>query len=271
MHHHTRYGYHAAADRWEGRRVRSSIRERKRAHVESNPSGVEADVSKSLGYWILKNEEWPRNRRICDPTANWRVGLVGLDGISNDVWSASKLGETYWKISRPRVDGFTFVDARKTDHIYIQPNAQRFKDRFERLTNGQLTGLDWSNVFVAGGSVLGSLLCVDVSKLQSINLSSGNRQTSISTSMDWDQMKQPRRSTTSSTYSNPMSQRTLQDWSCGTQRRYRSCPTTAHDDSRSSSNCVQVLRRFFSTLIWIFALSDSTVTRCICSLALREL
>lgn len=135
--------------------------ERKRVHVEPDASGKEADVSTSVDHWILKNEEWLRNRRISDPAANWRVGLVGLDGMSNDVWSVSELGETYRKITRAPVDGFMFLDARKAAHIYIQPNAQRFKDSFERLTSGQLKGLDWSNIFVAGGSVLGSLLCVD--------------------------------------------------------------------------------------------------------------
>ena len=83
--------------------------ERKRMHVESNSSGDEADVSKSVDYWILKNEEWLRNRRICDPTANWRVGLVGLDGISNDVWSASELGEMHRKITGPRVTASRFL------------------------------------------------------------------------------------------------------------------------------------------------------------------
>jgi hypothetical protein len=37
-------------------------------------------------------------------------------------------------------------------------------EAFHEMTNAQPNGLDWSNVFVAGGMSLGALLCSDVTE-----------------------------------------------------------------------------------------------------------
>ena len=39
----------------------------------------------------------------------------------------------------------------------VSPDLATFKQRFDLFTSGQLDGLDWSNVFVAGGAVLAAL------------------------------------------------------------------------------------------------------------------
>lgn len=49
---------------------------------------------------------------------------------------------------------------RRDKTISIQPSLQQFASTWARLTNNLLIGLDWTNVFVAGGMVLGTLLFV---------------------------------------------------------------------------------------------------------------
>jgi hypothetical protein len=45
--------------------------------------------------------------------------------------------------------------------ISIQPSVEAFKRTFERMSDGLLKNLDWSNLVVAGGLVLGALVSVD--------------------------------------------------------------------------------------------------------------
>ncbi|KAG8809115.1 hypothetical protein FRC17_003609, partial [Serendipita sp. 399] len=113
--------------------------------------------TRNLDQWILKNENWLRQRAIQNKGA-WSTGLVTLSSM---VWSLSTLKESYREITRVQVDGFTCLDARRSSSIYIQPNISSFSNKFRDITNGQLDGLDWSNIFIAGGIVLGALLCVD--------------------------------------------------------------------------------------------------------------
>lgn len=59
--------------------------------------------------------------------------------------------------------GYTILDGKRVENIFIQPSTAAFKDRWDFLTEGLLKGLDWSNIFVAGGIVLGTLLTPAVS------------------------------------------------------------------------------------------------------------
>lgn len=49
----------------------------------------------------------------------------------------------------------------RAQKIQIQPSTTAFKRTFDRLSDGLLKNLDWSNICVAGGIVLGTLLAVD--------------------------------------------------------------------------------------------------------------
>jgi hypothetical protein len=125
----------------------------------------ETQYERDLDHWILCNEDWLRDRKTAaqsdDKTHKWTTGLVLL-GHSHGVFPGSVVSDQYRKITRPKkMDGFTCLDAKRSPHIYIQPNSNLFKKKLDELTKGQLKGLDWSNVFVAGGIVLGSLLCVE--------------------------------------------------------------------------------------------------------------
>lgn len=121
--------------------------------------GKEKDSDHDVDQWILRNEEALR-QRLQDPTARWPTGLVSLDQ-GDDVFTNSTLKDQYREITRGALDGFMCLDKKRSPSVYIQPTNEKYREKFEELTCGQLAGLDWSNVFVAGGIALASLLCVN--------------------------------------------------------------------------------------------------------------
>ncbi|KAK6333250.1 hypothetical protein TWF718_011071 [Orbilia javanica] len=114
--------------------------------------------------WILKNEYFVR----ADGT-DW--GLLNLDDAEIVFGSCSKLvqneaGEPiYREITRKIAPtaGLQYLDQNRSRTIKIQPSTAAFKKTFDRLMDGALDGLDWSNILVAGGMPLSTLLCVDES------------------------------------------------------------------------------------------------------------
>jgi hypothetical protein len=109
--------------------------------------------------WIIQNEDWLR-QRLQDPKLDWKVGLVTLENCE-DIFFTSKSFPTYRQVTRNAVEGWKCLDARRPPSISIQSNTEAFKKKFEEMTLGQLKGLEWSNVFVAGGIVVGSVLCTE--------------------------------------------------------------------------------------------------------------
>ncbi|KAF3909355.1 hypothetical protein AA313_de0200333 [Arthrobotrys entomopaga] len=114
--------------------------------------------------WILKNEYFIR----ADGT-DW--GLLNLDDADIVFGHSSKLVENesgevaYREITRkiaPK-SGLQYLDRRRPRTLKIQPSTEAYKKAFDRLMGGALDGLDWNNVFVAGGMALSALLCVDES------------------------------------------------------------------------------------------------------------
>lgn len=93
--------------------------------------------------------------------SDWTKGLIRLSSHANVVFDGSILSESARTLRRTPVAGYTILDARRAESIDIQPSVARFASTFELLTDGLLKGLNWSNVLVAGGMALGSLLCVD--------------------------------------------------------------------------------------------------------------
>lgn len=138
-------------------RVRSENQssEPKPKHDHREKTGEE---NKDIDSWILQNEEYLRQRLI-KGNVNWTFGLVSLENF-NDQFAKSTGNEAPREILRTAVDGFTCLNARRESVMRIQPNSKHYTERFHELTNGQLKGLDWSNIFVAGGIALGSLLSV---------------------------------------------------------------------------------------------------------------
>lgn len=114
--------------------------------------------------WILKNEYFVR----ADGT-DW--GLLNLDDAEIVFGRSSKLVENeagepiYREITRKiaPTSGLQYLDQKRPRTIKIQPSTAAFKKTFDRLMGGALDGLDWSNILVAGGMPLSTLLCVDES------------------------------------------------------------------------------------------------------------
>lgn len=73
----------------------------------------------------------------------------------------SKLSNSHRAVARESVSGKTILDLKMTKEIRLQPSMDSFISTFEVLTGGLLKGLNWDNVFVAGGMALASLLCTD--------------------------------------------------------------------------------------------------------------
>ncbi|PVF98266.1 hypothetical protein CPB86DRAFT_362005 [Serendipita vermifera] len=111
--------------------------------------------------WVIQNEDWLR-LRLQDPKLDWKAGLVTLENCE-DVFFTSKSFPTFRQITRGTLDGWKCLDARRSQSISIQSNVNNFKKKFEEMTLGQLKGLEWPNVFVAGGMVVGSVLCAEES------------------------------------------------------------------------------------------------------------
>ncbi|KAJ7154668.1 hypothetical protein C8R46DRAFT_1118017 [Mycena filopes] len=108
----------------------------------------------NVDEWILSNEQWLRNM---DPL-QWQHGLVSLNDVES-IFPGSTLTSTSRVILRPgRLPGFELLCDARPSEIGIQTSILAFKRNFYRMTNGLLQNLDWSNLFVAGGIVLGSLM-----------------------------------------------------------------------------------------------------------------
>ena len=52
------------------------------------------------------------------------------------------------------LSGFTFFDDKRPQSLRIQPSIEKFAATFNQLSDGLLNGLDWNNIFVAGGIAL---------------------------------------------------------------------------------------------------------------------
>ncbi len=62
----------------------------------------------------------------------------------------------------PAMPGFTVLRSKHSPVAFVQPTIESFATRFKSMTNNILAGLDWSNVFVAGGVVLGAVLTPEI-------------------------------------------------------------------------------------------------------------
>ncbi|KAJ6261378.1 hypothetical protein Dda_4048 [Drechslerella dactyloides] len=112
--------------------------------------------------WILRNEYYIR----ADGT-DW--GLLNLDDADIVFKHCSKVvkdadgKEVHRAITRkiaPK-SGLQYLDQKRPRTLKIQPSTEAYRRTFNRLMHGALDGLDWNNVFVAGGMALSALLCVD--------------------------------------------------------------------------------------------------------------
>ncbi|KAJ3752869.1 hypothetical protein EV360DRAFT_88328 [Lentinula raphanica] len=160
------------------RRVGSSL-------VDSNEQDPN-EVSKHLkndelvndvDEWVLHNERFlrtlsKRHPDLAPALKPWSVGLVRIADLPQTLQCCSLIPSPTvsdcviaLKITRLPIDkvpGYTVLADRRSSMIFVQPSASKFRGRFDGMSGGLLAGLDWNNVFIAGGLVLGALLTPDV-------------------------------------------------------------------------------------------------------------
>jgi len=114
---------------------------------------------------ILTNERYVRSRGEANRDNKY---LVGLEQLSSILLRAPESGIDDTKVTfvrkEPPKGGFEFLDAFRERVMHITPDDASFVRTFERITKGALKGLDWSNVLVAGGMALTTLVHIDPSK-----------------------------------------------------------------------------------------------------------
>ena len=113
---------------------------------------------------VLRNEHYVRSRGSEANKDN--KGLVSLEEFAAIVGKPSRDPDEPLLVRRkdPPKGGFEFLDENRQRTISILPHSQAFAKTFERVTCGILRGLDWTNVFVAGGMALRTLVHTDQSK-----------------------------------------------------------------------------------------------------------
>ena len=114
---------------------------------------------------ILASERYIRSRGNTNRDHKYLVGLKELSSMLLES-SDSRIDDAKLEFVRkdPPRGGFEFLDAFRERVLQIQPNDASFVRTFQRITKGALDGLDWSNVFVAGGMALTTFTHVDPSK-----------------------------------------------------------------------------------------------------------
>ncbi|KAF8287609.1 hypothetical protein DL93DRAFT_2174350 [Clavulina sp. PMI_390] len=146
------------------RLVFGESQERKSGQDPATP-GLAYDIDQ----WILANERTLRD----DRHSGWRKGLVDYSSHADAAFYHYEMTSSALIIHRKRLPGYTILDDLRAPTLSIQPSFLSFQAMFAKITNGLLNGLDWSNVFVAGGVVLSSLLCTtdaDVGKYSSSDI-----------------------------------------------------------------------------------------------------
>ncbi len=107
---------------------------------------------------ILRNEHYIRSR---DSNRDDRY-LILLEDLSSILAKAPQDGRPLsFTRKDPPKGGLELLDERRRRELTIQSSSASFCKVFERITHGALSGLDWSNVLVAGGIALTALLHTD--------------------------------------------------------------------------------------------------------------
>ncbi|KIY61451.1 hypothetical protein CYLTODRAFT_495250 [Cylindrobasidium torrendii FP15055 ss-10] len=120
--------------------------------------------------WLLENEARLRliSRRaaLCQDTAPvpWSYGLIPLHELPVALTQPFNVLESNGstvalRICRPAsLPGFCVLGRKVKSNLYVQPSLEAFEASWASMSGEVLKGLDWDNVFVAGGLVLGTLL-----------------------------------------------------------------------------------------------------------------
>ncbi|KAJ7484393.1 hypothetical protein FB451DRAFT_1392948 [Mycena latifolia] len=132
---------------WRWHRIPYSALCRALLRLSSEGAVPETSEGNNVDEWILSNEKWLR------------------DGNQSQWSRVSPSGRTIMR--QGPLPGYEILCNAREPHITIQPSVEAFKWTFEHMSDGLLRNLNWSNLMVAGGIVLGTLLSVDTPDGQS--------------------------------------------------------------------------------------------------------
>ena len=121
---------------------------------ESGTLGKLQDIDEA----VILNEKYIRTRSPDEKSDG--VHLVSIEDLRKICGHVSSDLATTMTIRRmePPSGGFECLNEKRERTIDICANSQSYCRRFHRLTGGILKGLDWSNVFLAGGMALTTLV-----------------------------------------------------------------------------------------------------------------
>ncbi|KAL9126622.1 MAG: hypothetical protein Q9217_004360 [Psora testacea] len=107
---------------------------------------------------IMRNESYIRSRGRVNQDGNYLVRLADLSKLLPQS-SYIQDGEVLFFVRKglPK-GGLEILDYLRAKNMQIQATDTSFSQTFGRVTNGILDGLDWNNVFMAGGMALTTLL-----------------------------------------------------------------------------------------------------------------
>ncbi|KAG8527414.1 uncharacterized protein KY384_007566 [Bacidia gigantensis] len=126
------------------------------------------DVDVNIDGFILQNERYVRSRGFANQDGKYLLELEQLPVLLNQSESLdteTSMGQDTLSFKRGDLPkgGLEVLDYHRNMHreMRIHATLGSFTKTFERVTENVLRGLDWSNVFVAGGMVLATLLHTD--------------------------------------------------------------------------------------------------------------
>ncbi|KAL0571606.1 hypothetical protein V5O48_010356 [Marasmius crinis-equi] len=131
-------------------------------------SPLSGELIHDIDEWVMQNENYLRllSRKAAlqpEPFRSWSFGLVSLSQLPSVLSEPNVLSASRLKIQRPfSAPGFVVLEEKRKDSILVQPSQSSFDRSWSNMTGNVLRGMNWSNVFVAGGSVLGAYLTPDV-------------------------------------------------------------------------------------------------------------
>ncbi|KAJ7578019.1 hypothetical protein C8J56DRAFT_364210 [Mycena floridula] len=136
--------------------------------------GGEPELVDEVDEWVLKNEMFlrflSRKSGLESVVSDWSYGLLRIQDLATVFNNSSLLSKAdnspialkLTRVKASSLPGFTVLDAKQRPAIYLQPSIEAFKSRWASLTGNVLQGLNWSNIFIAGGTALGSLLTPEI-------------------------------------------------------------------------------------------------------------
>lgn len=128
-----------------------------------NPDQIGDFATRDIDEWILANERALRD----DQREDWKHGLVDWGTHAAAVLPESSVSSNTRVWTRTTMSGYTLLDELRAPAVAALSSIQAYNETFNKITDGLLIGLDWSNVFIAGGVVLSTLLCVKEDSIDS--------------------------------------------------------------------------------------------------------